>query len=50
MAHETFENPALAAQMNAGFVCIKVDREERPDIDSVYMAATVAMTGQAAGR
>ncbi|HNP55755.1 MAG TPA: thioredoxin domain-containing protein [Gordonia sp. (in: high G+C Gram-positive bacteria)] len=46
MAHETFENPALAAQMNAGFVCIKVDREERPDIDSVYMAATVAMTGQ----
>ncbi|GEE01823.1 membrane protein [Gordonia spumicola] len=46
MAHETFEDADLAAQMNDGFVCIKVDREERPDIDSVYMAATVAMTGQ----
>ncbi|WP_353109259.1 thioredoxin domain-containing protein [Gordonia sp. (in: high G+C Gram-positive bacteria)] len=46
MAHETFEDAELAAQMNDGFVCIKVDREERPDIDSVYMAATVAMTGQ----
>ncbi|MFT3899405.1 MAG: thioredoxin domain-containing protein [Gordonia sp. (in: high G+C Gram-positive bacteria)] len=46
MAHETFDNPALAAQMNDGFVCIKVDREERPDIDAVYMNATMAMTGQ----
>ncbi|GAA4752739.1 thioredoxin domain-containing protein [Gordonia alkaliphila] len=46
MAHETFEDPALAAQMNEGFVCVKVDREERPDIDAIYMAATVAMTGQ----
>ncbi|MFT4086900.1 MAG: thioredoxin domain-containing protein [Gordonia sp. (in: high G+C Gram-positive bacteria)] len=46
MAHESFENEALAAQMNDGFVCIKVDREERPDIDAVYMAATQAMTGQ----
>ncbi|WP_440714054.1 thioredoxin domain-containing protein [Gordonia sp. FQ] len=46
MAHESFEDRALAAQMNDGFVCIKVDREERPDIDTVYMAATVAMTGQ----
>ncbi|WOC11352.1 thioredoxin domain-containing protein [Gordonia sp. MP11Mi] len=46
MAHETFEDAELAAQMNAGFVCVKVDREERPDIDSIYMAATVAMTGQ----
>ncbi|GED97182.1 thioredoxin domain-containing protein [Gordonia crocea] len=46
MAHETFDDPALAAQMNDGFVCIKVDREERPDIDAVYMNATVAMTGQ----
>ncbi|MFZ2511791.1 MAG: thioredoxin domain-containing protein [Gordonia sp. (in: high G+C Gram-positive bacteria)] len=46
MAHESFEDPQLAAQMNDGFVCIKVDREERPDIDAVYMAATVAMTGQ----
>ncbi|MCF8590535.1 thioredoxin domain-containing protein [Gordonia liuliyuniae] len=46
MAHETFEDAELATQMNAGFVCVKVDREERPDIDSIYMAATVAMTGQ----
>ena len=46
MAHESFENPAIAAQMNAGFVCIKVDREERPDLDSIYMAAVQALTGQ----
>jgi uncharacterized protein YyaL (SSP411 family) len=46
MAHESFENEATAAQMNAGFVNIKVDREERPDIDAVYMAATQALTGQ----
>ena len=46
MAHESFENPQLAAQLNDGFVPIKVDREERPDIDAVYMAATQAMTGQ----
>ena len=46
MAHESFEDAATAAQMNAGFVAIKVDREERPDIDAVYMAATQAMTGQ----
>lgn len=46
MAHESFEDEATAAQMNAGFVCIKVDREERPDIDAIYMNATVAMTGQ----
>jgi uncharacterized protein len=46
MAHESFEDPATAAQLNAGFVAIKVDREERPDIDAVYMAATQAMTGQ----
>ncbi|WP_435595202.1 thioredoxin domain-containing protein [Tsukamurella tyrosinosolvens] len=46
MAHESFENEAIAAQMNAGFVCIKVDREERPDLDAIYMNATVAMTGQ----
>src|SRR3954470_2844243 len=45
MAHESFEDPATAAQMNAGFVCVKVDREERPDVDSVYMAATQALTG-----
>jgi uncharacterized protein YyaL (SSP411 family) len=46
MAHESFEDPATAAQVNANFVAIKVDREERPDIDAVYMAATQAMTGQ----
>jgi uncharacterized protein YyaL (SSP411 family) len=46
MAHESFEDPATAAQVNAEFVAIKVDREERPDIDAVYMAATQAMTGQ----
>src|SRR3954447_21649049 len=46
MAHESFEDAATAAQMNEGFVCVKVDREERPDVDSVYMTATQAMTGQ----
>ena len=46
MAHESFEDEATAALMNEHFVCIKVDREERPDLDSVYMNATVAMTGQ----
>jgi uncharacterized protein YyaL (SSP411 family) len=45
MAHESFEDDEIAARMNAGFVCIKVDREERPDVDSVYMAATQALTG-----
>jgi len=45
MAHESFEDPDTAATMNANFVCIKVDREERPDVDSVYMEATQAMTG-----
>src|SRR3954463_15670309 len=42
-AHESFEDADVAAAMNAGFVCIKVDREERPDIDAVYMNATVAL-------
>jgi uncharacterized protein len=46
MAHESFEDDEVAAAMNVGFVCIKVDREERPDIDAVYMNATIAMTGQ----
>ena len=46
MAHESFDDPVTAAQINAGFVAVKVDREERPDIDAVYMAATQAMTGQ----
>ncbi|MCP9270694.1 thioredoxin domain-containing protein [Mycolicibacterium arenosum] len=46
MAHESFADDEVAAVMNADFVCIKVDREERPDIDAVYMNATVALTGQ----
>jgi len=46
MAHESFEDEATARLMNDNFVNIKVDREERPDIDAVYMAATQAMTGQ----
>src|SRR5689334_10987453 len=46
MAHESFEDAATAAYMNDHFVNIKVDREERPDIDAVYMKATTAMTGQ----
>ncbi|MGO9223235.1 thioredoxin domain-containing protein, partial [Mycobacterium sp.] len=46
MAHESFEDDEVAAVMNAEFVCIKVDREERPDIDAVYINATVALTGQ----
>ncbi|MCU1358105.1 MAG: hypothetical protein JWM89_3523 [Acidimicrobiales bacterium] len=45
MAHESFEDPATAAVMNELFVNIKVDREERPDVDSVYMDAVQAMTG-----
>jgi uncharacterized protein YyaL (SSP411 family) len=45
MAHESFEDPATAAYLNENFVSIKVDREERPDVDAVYMDATVAMTG-----
>ncbi|HEY2205855.1 MAG TPA: thioredoxin domain-containing protein [Pseudonocardia sp.] len=45
MAHESFEDPDTAGQVNAEFVAIKVDREERPDIDAVYMTATQAMTG-----
>lgn len=46
MAHESFENEAVARLMNDDFVCVKVDREERPDVDAVYMTATQAMTGQ----
>ena len=46
MAHESFEDPDVAAIMNEHFVNIKVDREQRPDIDSIYMNAVVAMTGQ----
>ncbi|MCK5316040.1 MAG: thioredoxin domain-containing protein, partial [Anaerolineales bacterium] len=46
MAHESFEDSETAAIMNEHFVNIKVDREERPDLDSIYMDAVVAMTGQ----
>ena len=46
MAHESFEDAQTAAIMNENLVSIKVDREERPDVDSVYMTATQAMTGQ----
>ncbi len=46
MAHESFEDPQTAALMNEHLVAIKVDREERPDVDAVYMTATQAMTGQ----
>src|SRR6478736_1103845 len=45
MERESFENEAIAALMNESFVCIKVDREERPDLDEIYMAATVALSG-----
>ena len=45
MEHESFEDEATAKLMNAEFVSIKVDREERPDVDSIYMAAVQAMTG-----
>jgi len=45
MAHESFEDPSVAAIMNDLFVNVKVDREERPDVDDIYMEATQAMTG-----
>jgi len=45
MAHESFEDDATAEYLNAHFVSIKVDREERPDVDAIYMQATTAMTG-----
>ena len=45
MAHESFEDESIAALMNEAFVNVKVDREERPDVDSVYMTATQALTG-----
>jgi uncharacterized protein len=46
MERESFEDEATAALMNANFVCIKVDREERPDVDAIYMEAVQAFTGQ----
>lgn len=45
MAHESFENEEVGAYLNEHFVCIKVDREERPDIDQIYMNAVQLMTG-----
>ncbi len=45
MERESFENPAIAAVMNEGFVSVKVDREERPDVDHIYMQAVQSMTG-----
>ncbi len=46
MAHESFEDAEVAQSLNEGYVSVKVDREERPDVDAVYMAATQALTGQ----
>jgi len=45
MAHESFEDDGVAQVVNANFVAVKVDREERPDVDAVYMNATTALTG-----
>jgi hypothetical protein len=45
MEHESFEDPQVAALMNEEFVCVKVDREERPDVDALYMEAVQGMTG-----
>jgi len=49
MAHESFENPSIAALMNKFFVCIKVDREERPDIDRIYQTAHLFLTRNSGG-
>ncbi len=46
MEHESFENAAIARQLNEQFVCIKVDREERPDLDHIYMKAVQLITGR----
>jgi uncharacterized protein YyaL (SSP411 family) len=46
MEHESFEDDDVAAYMNEHFVCVKVDREERPDVDAIYMEAVQGMTGQ----
>src|SRR5205085_7676188 len=46
MERESFEDPEIAALMNERFVCVKVDREERPDVDAICMEACQAMTGQ----
>jgi len=49
MAHESFEDAAVAAVMNRLFVCIKVDREERPDLDQIYQSAHQMLTGRPGG-
>ncbi len=49
MAHESFENPRIAELMNQGFVSIKVDREERPDLDRIYQLAHQLLTGRGGG-
>ena len=46
MEHESFEDEAVAAVMNENYVCVKVDREERPDVDNIYMTVTQMMTGR----
>jgi len=46
MAHESFDDPEIAAALNAGFIPVKVDREERPDVDKVYMTYVQAVTGR----
>ena len=46
MEHESFENPDIAQRMNELFVCIKVDREERPDLDQIYMTSVQMITGR----
>ncbi len=49
MEEESFEDPEIAAYLNERYVCIKVDREERPDVDAIYMAAVQAMSGGSGG-
>src|SRR3954468_19788041 len=49
MERESFEDPEVAQLMNERFVCVKVDREERPDVDAIYMDALQAMTGSGGG-
>src|SRR5258706_15380058 len=46
MERQSFENEAIAAEMNDKFICIKVDREERPDVDQLYMTAVQILTRQ----
>ena len=46
MEQESFENDRIAALLNREYVCVKVDREERPDVDAVYMSVCQAMNGQ----